>query len=543
MNRTRSDWITPERRRVGGLVLLCLALFFLRLGGFALWDIDEGMHASTSKIMVQSGDWLYPVYNGEPFYDKPPLYNWFVALSFVVFGFTEFAARLPSALLGLGTVLLTYRFGRRMLGAEAAFLGAAVLATSLEFVVLSRAVVHDISLTCFVALALFAFYRAHAEEAHRARYLVIGYVATGFAVLAKGPLGAVLVGGVVVPYLLLRREPRFVLEMMPLRGALIAAAIAVPPYLAMGLRDPDYLRYFFIEKNLGSFASAASAHPEPFWYFLPWLLVGFLPWSWFLPLTLGRLLRRPRSLGPARLYLLIWCGFVFLFFSAATSKLSTYILPLFPALALLIGELWARVLEGPDRRLRRWLVVSHLFLVAIVGWVVVTLWRESTGHQQFDAEVHGPHVKVLIAAFSATVLICSYAMWRGRYRLYFGTTAALMVALIAHLGLFLGPAMEPYRSTKRIALTVDRMLPPGEKMVFYHRVKDTAPFYNDRQGIALWGLDKLEEYLSRPGAICIVNTKWRELLGEVRVPYRVVEEHGAHLIVEGLGVEPTGDDQ
>ena len=138
MNRTHADWITPERLRVGGLVLLCLALFFLRLGGFALWDIDEGMHASTSKIMVQSGDWLAPVYNGEPFYDKPPLYNWFVALSFLVFGFTEFAARLPSALLGLGTVLLTYRFGRRMLGAEAAFLGAAVLATSLEFVVLSR---------------------------------------------------------------------------------------------------------------------------------------------------------------------------------------------------------------------------------------------------------------------------------------------------------------------------------------------------------------------------------------------------------------------
>src|SRR5512135_3040285 len=98
------------------LLLLCFALFFFRLGARPLWDVDEGMHASTSKDMVLSGDWVTPTFNGQNFYDKPVLHNWFVAVSFLVFGFTESAARLPSAILGLGGVLLTYLLGRKMFG-------------------------------------------------------------------------------------------------------------------------------------------------------------------------------------------------------------------------------------------------------------------------------------------------------------------------------------------------------------------------------------------------------------------------------------------
>ena len=120
----------PDLVRAGVLVLLCLALYFMGLGQRHLWDADEGLHASTSKVMVQTGNWLVPQFNGEPFYDKPPLFNWLVALSFVFFGFTEFAARFPAALIGAVTVLATYRFGRQLVSESGAFLGAIVLATS-----------------------------------------------------------------------------------------------------------------------------------------------------------------------------------------------------------------------------------------------------------------------------------------------------------------------------------------------------------------------------------------------------------------------------
>ncbi|HSB33796.1 MAG TPA: glycosyltransferase family 39 protein, partial [Nitrospirota bacterium] len=135
------------------LCVLCLVVFFYQLGSHPLWDVDEGLHASTSKDMVLSGDWVTTRVNGQNFYDKTVLYNWFAAVSFLLFGFTELAARLPAALLGLGTVLVTYELGRRMFGSGAGLLGGAVLATSPEFIVLSRAVVHDISLAFFITLS------------------------------------------------------------------------------------------------------------------------------------------------------------------------------------------------------------------------------------------------------------------------------------------------------------------------------------------------------------------------------------------------------
>src|SRR5512147_2680299 len=125
------------------LLLLCLIVFFFHLGKNPLWDGDEGMHAATSKDMILSGDWITPTFNGEKFYDKPVLYNWFVSLSFSAFGFNEFAARLPSALLGTGCVIIVFLLGRSIGGPLAGFLSGIILATSGEHVILSRVVVHD----------------------------------------------------------------------------------------------------------------------------------------------------------------------------------------------------------------------------------------------------------------------------------------------------------------------------------------------------------------------------------------------------------------
>ena len=143
------------------LVALCFVLFFLFLGDRPLWDVDEGMHAATSKDMILTGDWVTPRLNGEKFYDKPPLFNWLVALSFLIFGFTEFAARLPAALLGLGCVLFTYFLGRRMFNPLTGLLGGLILATGGEFIGLSIAVVHDMVLTFCITLTLYFFYRGY----------------------------------------------------------------------------------------------------------------------------------------------------------------------------------------------------------------------------------------------------------------------------------------------------------------------------------------------------------------------------------------------
>ena len=190
----RRDDRRHEIRLVVILAAICLLVFFFRLGARPLWDTDEGMHAATAKDMVLTGDWITPRHNGEPFYDKPPLLNWLTALSFEAFGFTELAARLPAALLGLGCVAVTYLLGRKIYGPTTAFFGAVILATSAGFVVLTRAVVHDICLAFFVTLTLFLFYAGLEDGAKGRRWFLTGYAAVGFAVLAKGPVGVLLPG-------------------------------------------------------------------------------------------------------------------------------------------------------------------------------------------------------------------------------------------------------------------------------------------------------------------------------------------------------------
>jgi len=311
------------------LLLLCILLFFTLLNRRHLWDTDEGMHAEMAKEMVLSGDWITTKFNGEPNFDKPALYSWLVAISFLIFGFTEFAARFPAAILGLGTVIITHALGRRLFGNSAGFLGAVVLATSLEFILLSRTVVHDMALAFCVTLALYAFHAAWSDEKRRGRSIILFHGACALGVLAKGPLGIglpLLAAGL---FLMFQKRPGFLLRFATPPGILVFLAIAPPWYILVSIKNPGYLYDFFIEKNLGSIGSPEAVHQEAVYYYIPILAGGFLPWTVFLPLTLVHIFRWRRGTArPETLFLLLWAGSMFLFFSAVRSKLPAYILPL-----------------------------------------------------------------------------------------------------------------------------------------------------------------------------------------------------------------------
>ena len=520
--------------RLAALLALCLVLFFSGLSRRAIWDTDEGKHATTAKQMVRTGDWITPRFAGQPFYDKPPLFSWLVALSFSVLGFTEFAARLPAAALGLATVLATYGFGRRMLGDPAAFLGAVALASALEFVALSSVVVHDIALVCCLTVSLFSFERALAGERRRASFLAAGYAAAGLAVVAKGPVGFVIVGGVVGSFLLVRGRLAELRRLMPVRGAALALAIALPWYVAVSLRDPHYLSYFLLEKNLGSFVSRASSHPQPLYYYLPVLVLGFFPWSSFLPLTLGRLLRRPAGIDPPRLFLLLWIGFVLLFFSAATSKLPTYIVPMFPAMALLVGDLWAGVIAAPPLRRPPALVASQLCLILIVASAVPVYWLEATRHPLYDPALHRPHLLATSAILVAAVLGGSLALACRAYRSLFAINAAMLVLLLLYGLVFLLPVADAYRSTRDVARELDRRLPAGEPLAFYHEIRESALFYTDREARCLDSPGDVAAWLERPGALVVVDGTWLHDLEPLAPRFRVAERRANKVVIEAL---------
>ena len=531
--------LEPDRSalRFAALVVVGLAMLFFGLGDRPLWDTDEGMHAATSKTMVETGDWLHPMLNGEPFYDKPPMFNWLVALSFVALGFTEFAARLPAAIAGLATVLVTYGYGRHAVGSQAAFLGAIVLATSLEFVVLSRVVVHDILLAFGVTTACLAFFAAYAGERRRTTHLIVMYAATGLAVLAKGPVGALLSGGAVLTFLVLRRDPRFIRKMMLVRGTLLVAVVGLPPYLLMAARDPDFARYFVVVQNVGSFVSAESRHPEPFYFYLPILIAGLFPWIAFLPAAV-RVSRRPDDIPGGRAFLWAWFGFVVLFFSAAVSKLATYVLPAFPAAALLIGVVWDRRLASAASAPRRGFLLACGLAGAVAGALAWFAWTEAPRHALYDAAAHRPYLVAFTAYLAGITFVGAIFAWRRMDRALFVTIATIVAGLVLFLTVVVGPVVDLYRSSKAVAAWIDPRLEPGEPIWFYPRLRDSTLFYTDRGAAEFDRPEEIARYLERPGAMCVVQTETLSALDSFRDRFRVVFTYGNKSVIESTAAAP-----
>ena len=509
------------------LISICLLLYFFRLGYMPLGDIDEAMHAATSKAMVLSGDWITPQYNGENFYDKPPLYNWLAALAFMVMGFNELAARLPAALLGLGCVLITYWLARKMFAPVAAFLSALVLATSVEFIVLSRAVVHDISLAFFVTLALTLFFVGFKNERRRKPAFLFGYATLGLAVLAKGPVGVALPVMIIGLFLIYKRQLRFLKDMQIGWGLLIFLAVAAPWYVLISLKNPDYLEYFLLKQNIGSFLSQQSRHPRPFYYYIPVLMGGLFPWSFFLPLALFRAIRAKAVLhGDGVIFALIWFGVIFIFFSMANSKLVTYILPLFPAAALLVGVLLYDLLYASNRVLHKGVLYSYLPFAAILPIVLGYLLLFPPDSLVTDTEIAMPLVYFFAVWLTGCVLISISLVIKKKYKAFIGSVAAITATLFPLVLIYIVPMLGPLVSYKDLALKLDNLMPPGESIRFYRKARASFFFYTDRTAEVLENPQELKEYMdSNETKYCVCKTDdWQDfehLHGSIQVAAKV----------------------
>jgi 4-amino-4-deoxy-L-arabinose transferase-like glycosyltransferase len=520
------------------LCALCFVLFSFRIGTMPLWDVDEGMHAATSKDMVLTGDWVTPKTNGRNFYDKTALFNWFVAVSFRVFGFTEFASRLPAVLLGFFTVLITYLLGRRLFGSGAGLLGGVVLATSPEFIVLSRSVVHDISLAFFITAALSFFYQAFSVERRRRLNLMLFYASAGLAVLAKGPIGLLLPGMIIILFLLLRGRFDFLKEMSLGWGALVFLAVAAPWYVLISMRNEDYLSYFFLRQNLGNFLSKTQAHhPQPFYYFVPALLAGMLPWSFFVPLAIQRPLSGGlKKIDDGSLFLICWFAVIFLFFSAANSKLETYILPAFPAVALLIGGLWHEMMKSPTAGLRKgigWsLAPLPLLFLGATAYIMIKQPVARKLQMNYGMNLHG--MSGLLIAITLILIIALLLFVFRKYRSAFSALAATFsVGILIFLTAYV-PSMDHYRSTRALAKEMDSMLTPGEPLVFYRKLWDSALFYTNRRATVLNTEEMLLEYLaSNKKTLCLIEREQYEKLPAVAAVSRIVDEEGNRLLISG----------
>lgn len=329
--------MSPLRRT---FAIVALALVIAPLAARApLFDPDEGLHAAIAQEMARTGDYVTPRFLGEPFLDKPILFFWAEALSLRLFGMNEAAVRIPPLLFGVLGMIGVAQLGRALFDADTGLIGGIVYGTMMLPLGVSEVAVHDVAVVPFMCAAIVLLMRA--GETGTLGSAAGAGVCLGLSVLTKGLVGIAFAGIFALGFAAARPAITMRLALALTIAVVAAIVVAAPWYLAMERAHPGYLHYYFVERHLQGYLTATQQHAgRPWWYYVPIVAGGSLPWT-------GYLVAAARTARADRRRLIVWgwliAGFVFL--SAGESKLATYVLPLFPALAILAGEAIASV-EG-----------------------------------------------------------------------------------------------------------------------------------------------------------------------------------------------------
>ena len=513
----------------GWLALLCGLAFFRNLGILGLVDKTEALQVEVTRRMAASGDWITPFWNGEPYFDKPVWPYWMGGLSFRWFGVSPWAARLPSALAASAVVLAVFALlwvlaepeeGPRRRWGRAA-LGAGIMALSPGWIGWGASGVHDVHLVAGISFALFGYVgclsRRLPPRVRRAAALLIP-VGMALGVLAKGPLGCLLPLVVIVLDLLRRRRLGLVLDRPGgiLALAALFAVLAAPWYvLILRAHGDAFLQHFFGFSNLQRLTSVVDRHAGPWWFYLPVVALLLFPWSLYLPAAVLRLWRNsafragssgePRSdLAELAWFAAVWFGFVLVLFSAITTKLAGYVLPLVPAAALLIAI--TVVPPGGSRRGdgafdRTALVNLALLPLAAAAAALAPRWLSTDpvypGFQEALLPlVQGLTVPLLLATLAAALVL----LWRRGRRprpapLLLGVDLVLLLAFLAFAAPSFAATFRDHcqRPVQALARQAARQVAQGETIHVVGTPYYSVVFYGGRPVRFGSPLDDLEE--------------------------------------------------
>jgi 4-amino-4-deoxy-L-arabinose transferase-like glycosyltransferase len=409
---------------VGAMVIV----FFVLLGTFPLSEPDETRYAEIPREMIERGDWITPHLNYVKYFEKPPLVYWLTAVSFTIFGMNELAARWLLGLFSLTGVAVAYGLGRSIYGHWTGCAAAALLAATPLYFGIGQFLTLDMPLSTFMTLGLGSYWFAYRHPERRRLCVMLLYVATALGVLTKGLIAAVLTAGVIGTFLLLRADARALRWTVSPVGMLVFLLVVLPWFVLVSTRNPEFLHFFIIDQHIRRYVQGTD-HPEPFWFYAPILLGGTLPWSAFVLLTPGwvvRWLRRliARRIPAGELYLLLWCAVVFVFFSITGSKVGTYVLPMCCPLAVLGARFFAATLSN-----RRDYVLRRGYVLILTVGVIAVLGSALTPLIEDDARVLLVASRVLPSgAILAIAAVVSLALLRRQARL--GSLALMWFAVL-----------------------------------------------------------------------------------------------------------------
>ena len=476
--------------------LLAAILYLPGLGRPALWEPDEGRYAEIAREMVLSGDYVTPRDDFELYFEKPPLVYWAEAAAIGIFGVNEFAVRLPAALFSIGQVVVTAALAELMFGATAGFFAALVLALSPLFFGFARFATLDPALAFFLTAALATFYFAARENSFSQpsarRWMLISAAMLAMGTLAKGPIALLLAGAIALAWLAIEHRLREIVRMPLVWCGLIYAAIVLPWFILMEMRNPGFLRFFFIHEHFERYTTS-SEHGWGPWFFIPIVLGGMWPWIFFVPLGWSAMRADDAlpNIVPASSrrsnasFLAIWFIVIFVFFSIPRSKLGSYILPALPPLAIVAGYGLARLRTLTDasrRRLFALIAIANLVLASVV-FIFLDLARGPTNAPMgFDA--------LLIAAVLAAGAVVMYALGRNASRVPYAI-GALALAMLATVPLSArmrenASSISTYRN---LARAVQPYLAGDCALASYRHYVQSLPFYTRSREtrVEYWG--------------------------------------------------------
>jgi 4-amino-4-deoxy-L-arabinose transferase-like glycosyltransferase len=472
------------RFRIVVLVLLSVFVWFAGLDDRALTRPDEGRYSEIPREMAVTRDWVTPRLDGLKYFEKPPLQYWATAFAYNVFGQHNWTARAWPALTGLIGLLFVFMIGHRLYGLQTAIAATAILASSLWYFAIAHINTLDMGLTCWMTLALTAFLFAERPEATTGERLAgmhAVWAAMALATLSKGLIGIVLPVGVLFFYSLWQRDFKLWTRLHIRTGALLFFAIATPWFVWVQARNPEFSAFFFVHEHLARFVSTTHRREGAWWYFVPILLGGLAPWTVLFLSQLRQVwvaIAAPKPFHPERL-LVVWCVFIFAFFSVSGSKLPSYILPIFPALALLMAP--SIVQTSP--RAHAWNLgaasVVALMCAAAMGMI------ERFANDEIPVELFANMRPWLVVTVAALLLGAVLALrWRRQAATLRPVLAVAVSGLIAWQGVAyaynaLSPATSSYHLVRQIAATEG---PLSEDVPFFsiQTYEQTLPFYLKR---------------------------------------------------------------
>jgi 4-amino-4-deoxy-L-arabinose transferase-like glycosyltransferase len=507
-----AEWLN-----IAVVLLLAAAVLFSNLGGWELYNPDEPRYAQVAREMLDTGNYIVPSLGAEQYSHKPPLLFWLIALSSRLYGeVNAAAARLPSALAALGVLLLTCLLGRKLYDPLSGFLAGLILFTGIGFFWIATRAQIDMTLTFWITLAQYLFYCGYTSEKNKSWLYSLSFFSAGLSILTKGPVGLIIVLITIALFLSIKREFNKFKELQLGRGLLIAVgvlALWLIPACIMG--GAEYTRNILLKENLGIIKNSFS-HRAPFYFFLIHFPRDFMPWTLFIPAAVIYFWRQ-RKLGnaPGILFPLVWFIGGFIFLSCISSKRNIYLLPLYPATALMMAVFWRSTLcSGSDvsrDRLSAPIRYPLNIFSAAVGLGGLFILICALGRFRFAHFITG----IDFTIYPAALTFCA-AGYLGIMLVRRNAPAILLFYFIIAVmtGAFFFtvqkglPGMDQGKATRDSFLKLEQIASPVQPLLYFRIDPSLFYYLKHKPSPEIREFDKLAERLDAPGPLyCLMQEK------------------------------------